>query len=471
MKISRIFAVLIAVLMFLSTVFSAVSAETEDNAVTKEGSLGYDAAVPFLGSGALVENTEAAFLYEINTNSLMYSWNPDQQIYPSSLVKIMTTLLAVEKGDPEAVVTVEQAVLDTVPFDAVSADLVAGEQMTLSDLLYCLMVGSANDAAAVIAHYISGSQEAFIQAMNARAVELGCTNTNFTNPHGLHDDAQYTTVRDMARILGAAVENEMFMKYFSEVDYLVPATNKTNEARNLASGNFLRNNGGMEIYYDARVTGGRTGTANDGTRCLASSAEQNGMKLICIVTGCESTFTDSGKTMVYGSFLETISLYDAGFNGYKSVRVLYDGQSLKQLPVINGASDVVLGTRDNVLTILPDGVTLEDLSYRFTPYYDDLEYPISAGEPLTRMEIWYNFTCVAKTDLYALNDVSPANSLTTDLGEENSGSVWPWIVGFVIGIPLFVLLILVVLRGAGYVRRFIIRKRSDKYRRNRRRSR
>ena len=470
MKFYRFICCLLASLMILHTAITGVFAQVDDTTVVTESSYSFDAAVAYLGNQQLVENVSAAFLYELNTNSLMYAWNPDQQISPSSLVKIMTTLLAVEKGSLTSVVTAEAEVLETVPFDAVSVELMPGEQMLLSDLLYCLMVGSANDAAAVIAHHISGSQDAFVEEMNARAESLGCTNTNFTNPHGLHDDLQYTTVRDMARILGAAVQNEDFMKFFSEVNYLVPATNMTNEARNLASSNFLRNNSGMEIYYDARVTGGRTGTANDGTRCLASSAEQNGMNLICIVSGCESAFSENGNTTVYGSFLESIALFDAGFNGYKSARVLYEGQALKQLPVVNGSSDVVLSSQSSVLTILPDGVTASDLSYIYRPYYEELRAPIQTGERLTQLQIWYKNQCVVTTDLYALNGVGANDDIMVADSDEGGSSVWLWVIGVIIGVPILIGFILLLLRLWFGIRRSVQKKRNNQHRRDRRRS-
>ena len=135
------------------------------------------------------------------------------------------------------VIVVKENVLATVPISAVSVDLQVDELVTLEDLLYCMMVASANDAAAVIAEHISGDISAFVTEMNQRAAQIGCTDTVFTNVHGLHDDDQYTTARDIAKILAVASENTLFMDVFSAVEYDMPATNKT-DARNLVSGNY-----------------------------------------------------------------------------------------------------------------------------------------------------------------------------------------------------------------------------------------
>ena len=471
MKKSRVISLILSILVLLATISPlAQAAEGEDQVLTS-GFYSFDAANAYLGSGQLVENVGAAVLYEVGTDSLMYAWNPDTQMSPSSLVKILTALIAVEKGDLQAMITVDGAVLQTVPYDAVSVDLQPGEQMTLSDLLYCMMVGSANDAAAVIAHHICGSQEAFVEEMNAYARELGCTSSNFTNVHGLHDADQYTTARDMGRILAHAVKNASFMEYFSKERYTLPATNLS-ESRGLASSNFLflSNSDGMTIYYDARVNGGRTGITNEGYRCLATSAKQNDMHLVCVVLGCESTFAEDGKTVTYGSFKETSALYDAGFQGYKVARVLYEGQSIRQMSVIGGDSDVVLGSRASVQTILPTDVTSEGLSYQYKFYRDELKAPIAAGEKLCQLQIWNGSICVAQTELYSMHDVHAVAQAADVAVDANEDAAWK---GALIAIGVFALIVLLVVGFLRYGRRLkrLLRGKNAKGNRHRRRSR
>lgn len=477
MKKIRFFCLFLCLLSIFSCLGLQVAAAAADTdpasqdhaAAAVNACYGLDATTAFLGSGQLVENIQSAFLYELNSDTLMYAWNPDEQVYPSSLVKILTALIAVEQGSPEDIVTVTEDVLATVPYDAVSAELKAGEQITLSDLIYCMMVGSANDAAAVIAEYIYGDQSTFVQKMNEYAQELGCTGTKFKNVHGLHDQEQYSTARDLGRILTVALRNEKFSTYFSAVRYTVPATNMSEE-RELSTGNFLMNRDNMEIYYDSRVTGGRTGITEDGNRCLAASAETNGLRLVSIVLGAKSTYTDEGNTSVYGSFKETTALFDAGFSGYKTAKILFAGQTLKQCSVLDGTSDVILGAQVDISTVLPEAVTFADLSFQYTDVYDAFQAPIEAGEKLSNLQIWYGSMCVAQADVYAMNSVSKIETqLSGQSKEPDSGlsqviTVILWIVGgtaILIGIMVFVRRMRVIMK----------RNRVKRYRRDRRRSR
>lgn len=427
-----------------------------------------DADTALLGTEQRVKNVKAAFLYEANSQTLMYAWNADEPMYPASLVKIMTALIAVERGSLTDSVTVTESAISSVPYDAVSAELLAGEVLSLEDLLYCLLVSSANDAAVVIAEHISGSQSAFVEEMNRYAQELGCTGTRFINAHGLHDDAQYITARDAVRILDAAMRNETFRTVFTAVNYVVAATNKSEE-RELTSGNYLMDTA-SKLYYDARVIGGRTGVTQDGRRCLAAAAENNGMLLISVVMGAESVYQEDGYSAIsIGGYKETSSLLDAGFVGYKSAQILFANQTLRQCKVTDGDSDVVIGPQLSVSTVLPENVSASDLSFRYSD--EDFKAPIEAGQRLSNVTIWHGNTCVAQADLYAMNSVrsvSASQQLNTTAETDGQWGVVFWIVfGAVAGI----LIIVAVLRFARKIKILAAKKRSKRYRRSRRRSR
>ncbi len=477
MKKIRFFALFLCLTILISSLNEFVyatqiddsqQAQSQQVAIT-DASYGLDGTTAFLGSGQLVENVEAAFLYEIETDTLMYAWNPDVRVYPSSLVKILTALIAVEEGDPGDVVTVKEDTLSSVPIDAVSADLQPGEEISLGDLIYCMLVGSGNDAAAVIAEHIYGDQQTFVQKMNEYAVKLGCTATQFRNVHGLHDEEQFTSARDLARIVSTALKNESFTTYFSTVNYTVPATNLSEE-RKLSTGNFLMNRDSMEIYYDERVTGGRTGLTEDGNRCLAASAKSNGLNLISIVMGSKSTYDDRGNTQVYGSFKETTALFDAAFSGYKASRILFKEQALKQCSVVNGSNDVILGTKVDVSTVLPDTVTLADLSFQYSNIDQGFQAPISEGQKLSDLEVWYGTVCVAKAEVFAMNSVPRHDAQPvvqpsgTNGGLTTTSSLIIWIIcGAVV---LFLVLVF-----AGRTSHILKRMHTKRYRRDRRRSR
>ena len=215
MKLIRYLCSFLSVALIFSGLSTVCLAESDDSASVVSGCHSVDASSTYLGASQIVDNVQAAFVFEVNSDTLMYAHNPDLQVYPASLVKVMTALIAVEQGNLEETIVVDEDTLSTVPYDAVSVELQPGEAISLNELLYCMMTGSANDAAAVIAEHISGTQDAFVQKMNEYAQSLGCTATQFTNVHGLHNEQQYTTVRDLARILSAAVKNEQFCAYFS----------------------------------------------------------------------------------------------------------------------------------------------------------------------------------------------------------------------------------------------------------------
>lgn len=474
MKKIAIFCVF--VLIFSSLSFTAAATDTIESTETVQstsdasvirGCHGPDAQMSLLGTGQLTDNVQSAFLYEANSDTLMYAWNADAQMYPASLVKIMTALIAAERGNLDATVTVTQGAVDSVPYDAVSADLVADEVMTLRDLLYCLLVDSANDAAAVIAEHISGSQSAFLADMNKYANELGCTGTQFMNVHGLHDDAQYTTARDAARIMKAAMENAVLQEIFAATEYTVGATNKS-EARELTTGNSMMDKGSY-LYYDPRVIAGRTGVTNDGTRCFAAAAESNGMRLISVVMGSESVYEEDGYTAIsVGGFKETTKLLDAGFAGYKSCQILYAGQAMLQCKVANGTSDVVLGPNVSLSTVLPENISPADLEFRYTN--NTFTAPLQAGQNISSVQIWYGSMCVAEAELYALNSVRDIHIAEQEALQYETEPETPIALIIIFIITGIIIVAFVLLRFSGKIKAFFIAQRTKRYRRSRRRS-
>lgn len=409
------------------------------SAASESGCKGTDALNPYLGKSQLVSNVESAFLYELNSDSLLYAWDADLPEYPASFVKIMTALLVLENSSLSDVVTVSENAVNSVSYEAISANLVPGEKLTVEDLLYCMMVKSANDAAAVLAEHVSGSQGAFVSRMNARAAELGCTGTNYVNVHGLHDDQQVTTARDTCKILRAALQNDTFRTIFGTTNYTVPATNLNEQERKYSSNNYLMCDAdNVSLYLDSRVTGGRTGVTTEGYRCIASLAKEDNMEVICIVMGCASTFLENGKTDVYGGFPETISLLNHAFEGNAFRQIVFKDQNLKQIPVLNGDSDLFVTTNQGVSVILPSDYSLKDLDFRYIYSLDPIQAPISKGQNIGVMQVMHDSVCIAESELYAANDVPVAYSKQgsyIDVKQKN----YTW---------LIILIVLVVVIGA-----------------------
>ena len=447
-----------------------MAADTEDASVAA-GCNTIAGQVPLLGTGQLISNASAVLLYETNTDTVMYAYNADAQVEPASLLKIMTALVAIEKGNMTDAVTVREEVLATLAPDAAVVELVADEVVTVKDLLYCMMVASGNDAAVVLADHVMGSQVAFVEEMNRYATELGCTGTNFTNVHGLHDDNQYTTARDIGRILTHALTNEEFTELFGAKYYTVPKTNKS-EDRHLATQNYLINNDKVIIHYDERVTGSRTAVNPDQTRNIASVAKMDDMQLVCVVFGAKSQFEKDGYSVkVFGGYDETKELLDLGFTGYKTAQILQPDQVLQQLNVLNGECDVSVGTRDGANCVIPANIDLNGLSFRYANEAA-LTAPIEKGQKLSDLQIYYGSVCVAQTETYAMNAVRIAGSVFSDNGNQRKSvgglTVLLYLIGgvFVIGLAGFVALFL--LRSGRIAK---MRRQSRRNSRNRRRSR
>ena len=463
--------ILCRTLCFLLIWALAVPSQATGNGIdmsVTQGCHSIDAQMPMLTPEKEVQNVYSAFLYDNTNDTLLYAQDPDLQLPPAGLVKIMTGLMVAERGNLDDQVTVRQEVLDTLSADSMGVNLIDGEIISLRDLLYCILVEAANEAAAVAAAHICGDQETFVKEMNAYAAQLGCTATTFTNVHGLHDDFQLTTARDIARILSAATKNAVFMEAFSAVNYTVPATNLS-EVRELSSNNYLMNDDIMTVYLDSRVTGGRAGVMATGERNLAVTAERNGVQLISVVMGSLSTLAANGRSVItFGSYQETSALLDIGFRGHRSVQLFYENQALKQYEVINGDSYVSTGVQDAVLAVLPSGVTYSDLSYRYNEDNTTIYAPVKAGDVISTVQVWYNELCLAQADLYALHDVDVQQVIATEelvVEEEKDTSTILIVVAVIVG--LFV----VLLFGRKLIFRMIRSHQIRRHRKNRRRSR
>ncbi|MBE6943512.1 MAG: D-alanyl-D-alanine carboxypeptidase [Ruminococcaceae bacterium] len=354
--------------------------------------------------GAPITNASSAIVYEFGSETMLLAQNVDEKIYPASFVKIMTAVLALEKGNLKDQVAVTATALSTVTSSSSNAKLVAGEMLTLENLLYCMLTGSANDAAAVIAEHIGGTVKDFVSLMNTRASELGCLSTNFVDPTGLQSRNQYTTARDMVRIFQAAREIEDFARIFGALTYTVPATELSAE-RVMKSSNYLIDPR-QESYYDRRVSGGRTGVAADRTRHVAVTAQSGNMEVVAIVFGSESKYAADNYTYeVYGGFKEISQMLNLTISKYAIGQVLYEGQIVAQMPVLNGDNDLALIPAGTQTVVVPKDVDMTQIEYRFQNGGRTYAAPIAQGSSQGTLEVWYGGKCLAEVELLAANRV------------------------------------------------------------------
>lgn len=249
-------------------------------------------------------SSTAAIVMETSTNTVLYSKNADQALYPASAVKVMTCLMALENSSLDDQVTMTATGVSGVTDGGANISAQLDEVFTMEQCLYAIMVASANDIALQVAEHTSGSVEDFVAAMNTRAQELGCTNTVFTNPTGLPDENQHTTAHDMALIMEAAMANDTFRTIAQTTSYTIPATNVSGGDRVLTN-NFTMINSSSDSYYEPCI-GGKEGYTEASGSTLVCEASKNNMKLVCVVLNGASGVTDD----------EAIALLNYGFDNF-----------------------------------------------------------------------------------------------------------------------------------------------------------
>lgn len=404
---------------------------------------GVDAPRALDGPDSLDFDAEALLLLELNSQTMVYAKNIDTRREPASLTKVMTCLLALEHGNLTDTVTVSQEALDDLDPSGSSSGLMAGEVFTLEQLLYCLMIESANDAAPVIAEYVAGSEAAFVEMMNQKAAELGCTGTHFANTHGLHDEEHYTTARDLAKIMLAALEYEKFQEIYSSSRYTLAATN-LQEERILVTTNYLIDASITSDYYDERVIGGKTGFTTPAGRCVMCVAESGNLRYLCVVLGASSTGID-GSTY-YGSFVSASKALDFGFDSFTFAEVLSPLAPIAQLPVAHATQSVVVTPAESVTTMLPKDYDESLLSTRYQLTSEaGLDAPLEAGQAVGVVQEYYGSICVGQTDLVTVTGVerNAFGAVVMQVKDEIAQSPWQFVV-LVLAVLLGIFLLLLI---------------------------
>ncbi len=360
----------------------------------------------------------AALLADPETDEVLYAENIHEALYPASLTKIMTCMLVLEAIDNGAlamdqVITASNYAITSVPDGSSTADLQVGEQLTVEELLYCIMVVSGNDAANVLAETVSGSVAAFVDDMNAKADALGCENTHFVNPHGLHDEDHYTTARDLYVITKAAMEYEDFMTIADTRSFTLPAT-EFHDERTLYTTNYLLSPYRASGYVYPGAAGIKTGTTTPAGNCLISTATKNDRTLLGIILGAERVELEDGNVRVT-SFTQMADLFDWGFDNFSRQTILSSKELVDELAVsLSETTHIVVQPAYDVERLLPDDVAVEDLDRTISyPDYPDgvVEAPISAGAVLGEITVSLGDVVYATVPLVAQNDVAASRLL------------------------------------------------------------
>lgn len=286
--------------------------------------------------------SQSAILIDLNTGKVLYEKNANSLMYPASTTKILTAIIAIEscKLDEKTIASLEA--VSSIKSGYTNAKIQIGEELTIEDLLYALLLKSANEAANILAEHIGGTVENFANIMNAKAIELGCTSTHFVTPNGIHDDNHYTTASDLAIIAKYCMKNDTFRHIVSTIEYTLPATEQYPSTDRI-----LKNSNSLMIedhtYYYPYCIGIKTGFTTQAKNCLIAASKKDNLELISIVLHAEST--EDGRSARY---LDTINLLEYGNNNYVASAVLEQDETEKTtIPSSEDEPDINVVSENN----------------------------------------------------------------------------------------------------------------------------
>lgn len=399
----------------------------------------------------------SAIVIEADTGAILYEKDSHAHNYPASITKIMTTLLCLEKSSMNEIVTFSYDSVHKVEGSQIGID--TNEQLTMEQCLYGIMLESANEVSYAVAEHVGGSIDGFVAMMNEKAKELGCTDTQFRNPHGLPDTEHYTSAYDMALIAQAAYSNPTLRTIVKTKTYTIPPTNITAQQRPLSNHHKMLFN--SSFRYDG-CTGGKTGYTNAARNTLVTFAERNGMKLICVI------MRDDVSNSHY---IDTTTLLNYTFQNFYKADISGNalGSQIKnnglfpveRTPFASNTFSIFLG--ENTSIILPNGADSADTTASITYLENkpgkiaDISYTYQEHF-LGKVTICYDPTILTKK----VNTTSSSDSTSQDK-DVNFFKINIKIIGFILlgfvilGLLLF--LLRYILNNYVYASRNTIRRR------------
>ena len=368
-------------------------------------------ALPAAASESFSVDAEHAILLDANHDEVLFDQGGEEKAYPASITKVMTALLVLEAVD-RGELTLEQVITASDTFraglspDGSTQNIKPGEQLTVHQLLQCLLIASANEAANILAETVAGDVESFVALMNQRAAELGCTGTHFVNPHGLHDDDHYTTARDICRFVEEAMEHDTFREIVSTADCYIDATNLSDQRHFFNTNGLLSNLRYMGYVYPDAI-GVKTGSTDAAGLCLAAAAERDGVFLISVVLGAQRVPGTTGSEG-FTQFSESIRLLDHGFDDFSRRTILDPLLPLAEVEVTlsKEAESVTARPAGTIERTLPNDLDLSEIRQEVTLYADTVAAPVEEGQVLGTVTLRHGDTEYGTVDLVATHSVS-----------------------------------------------------------------
>lgn len=358
-----------------------------------------------------------AVLLDANHGEILYDMKANERAYPASITKLMTVLLvleAIEYGQLslDTPVAAGETRMQDVTYSYVNAELKLGEVLTVEELLYLVILPSYADACNVLAVAVDGTIEDFVDHMNRKAAELGCQNTHFTNPVGIHNENHYSTAYDLALILKACLEYDTYLEIAKVPKYTLHATDMSG-AREMYNTNALVSTWRYSGYIYEKCIAGKTGNTDEAGRCLAAAAEDGDEVLISVILGSGPMEVPGDTELRQGQFRESKRLLEYGFNNFQRVTITRDSEPVATVKVTMSrqADEVNVKAQGSITRTLPKSMNVDDIEMDVKLFADEVEAPVEAGQLMGIMTLSYGDEVYGTLDLVAVTSVERSELL------------------------------------------------------------
>lgn len=364
--------------------------------------------------------SESAILIDSNTGKILYGKNENQKMYPASTTKILTAIIALEKCNLTDKLTASRNAVMSIPIGYANAGIQEGESLSVEELLNVFLIHSANEAGFILAEHISGSIGNFANLMNEKAIELGCQNTHFTNPSGIHDENHYSTAYDMALIAKYCMQNDTFRQLVSKTSCKIAPRDKYQERYFINTNALIQRS--SKYYYEYCI-GIKTGFTSQAQNCLIAASSKDNLELITVVLGAQST--ETGESARY---VDTTNLFNYGFDNYKFAEIVEKNTIITNISISNGSLEtrnLPVLVQSPISTTILSNENLTDLNYSIE-INENLMAPIAEGAVIGKIT-------------YNVDGISYSSNLIAEHSVEKSDLI------LVIGQIILVIIILIAL--------------------------
>ena len=448
-KTSRVFCLILGALYL----FSALCGQTALASREQPSSVPAPSTLAEWPSGPSLE-AEAGILIDAKTGTVLFGKNADERLYPASITKLMTALLVLENASLSDVVTFSHDAVFSIEAGSSSIAVDEGEQLTVEQCMYALLIQSANDVANGLAEHVAGSMDAFAEMMNNRAAQLGCTNTHFVNAHGLHDENHYSSCHDMALIMKELIHNEAFIQFSSAHQYVIGPTNTKTESRYLnQSHKMLVSN--SEYAYESTIAG-KNGYTPEAGNTLVTYAARDDLELIAV----------SMKSN-WKHYSDTIVMFDFGFDNFTSynmananIAALSKTDYLSASQSIFDTSAASFELSEDSWAVLPNSLNVAQLEPQLalntasaSNVMADITYsyqgvPLGYGSLLLvdNQKEHFDFNAHKPSEAESAADRQAGEPKSSFFSRFSLSSINPWIIGGAISGILVIILLIILFR-------------------------